>query len=261
MESLITTLKQFGLTEYEAKVYVALVTQSPAAASDVSKRSTVPRARVYGTLDGLAEKGLVLKEQAEKTAVYRALPVELFMEKAQQDFEKNANNVERALKELAQKPQEQPAQVMSLQERETILQYCRYLLANAKDTVFLSMWDDMYELLRVDIEEASKHVHVKGVTIHAQNVLPTIDIHRTTNYTETTKNPHWFIMTIDHQQAIYGSPVTERLSAFLTDDPMHVYILEDYIWHDVLVNRLVKKTHDEMLDDWVREERASFFKA
>lgn len=259
MESLITTLKQFGLTEYEAKVYVALVTQSPSAAADISKRSTVPRARVYGTLDSLVEKGLVLKEQAEKTAVYRALPVELFIEKAQQDFEKNANDVERALKELAQKPQEQPVQVMTLQERETILQYCRHLLENAKETVFMSMWDDMYELLRADIEKASKHVHVKGVTIHAKDVLPTVDTHRITNYTETTKNPHWFIMTIDHEQAIYGSPVTERLSAFLTDDPMHIYILEDYIWHDVLVNRLVKKTEDDALDDWVQRERASFF--
>lgn len=261
MESLVVRLKQFGLTEYEAKVYVALVQKSPAAAVDISKRSTVPRARVYGTLDLLVEKGIVLKEPAEKTTLYRALPVALFIEKAQQQFEENAETVETALKQLAQQPVETDVQVVTLQERDTILQYCRRLLAQAEKTVFLSMWEDMYELLRADIEAASKRINVKGVTIHAENVVPTVDEHRITNYTETTANPHWFIMTIDHEQAIYGSPVTERLSAFLTDDPMHIYILEDYIWHDVLVNRLVKKTVDDTLDDWVKEERKKFFDA
>ena len=34
----------------------------------------------------------------------------------------------------------------------------------------------------------------------------------------------------------------ERNIAFYTDDPVHIYLLEDYVWHDVLVNRLVRRS-------------------
>ena len=259
MDELILQLKQLGLTEYEAKVYIALVQESPANAAQISKLSTVPRARVYGTLDALVEKGIVLKENAEKTAIYRALPVALFIEKAQQDFTTTIARMDEALSALEVESVEQQAQVLTLQEKESIMQYCRHLLEKAEQTIMISMWDDMYDLLREDIERAAKRVAVKGITIRAKDIVSTVDTHRTTYHLSTTQNPHWFIIAIDHREALYGSPVTERLSAFLTDDEMHLYILEDYIWHDVLVNRLVKRNGDESLEQWVKKERFNFF--
>ncbi len=259
MDELILQLKQLGLTEYEAKVYIALVQESPASAAQISKLSTVPRARVYGTLDALVDKGIVLKENAEKTTIYRALPVALFIEKAQQDFTKTIDQMDEQLTALEAESIEQQTQILSLQEKESIMQYCRHLLEKAEHTVMISMWEDMYTLLREDIERAATRVTVKGITIRAQDVVPTVDTHRTTHHLATTHNPHWFIIAIDHKEALYGSPVTERLSAFLTDDEMHLYILEDYIWHDVLVNRLVKRNGDDSLEAWVKKERANFF--
>lgn len=259
MDELILQLKQLGLTEYEAKAYIALVQESPASAAQISKLSTVPRARVYGILDALVEKGVVLKENAEKTTMYRALPVALFIEKAQQDFTKTIEQMDEQLTALEAESIEQQTQILSLQEKESIMQYCRHLLEKAEQTIMISMWEDMYALLREDIERAAARVDVKGITIRANNVLPTIDTHRTTHHLTTTQNPHWFIIAVDHKEALYGSPVTERFSAFLTDDEMHLYILEDYIWHDVLVNRLVKRNGDDSLEEWVKKERANFF--
>ncbi len=41
---------------------------------------------------------------------------------------------------------------------------------------------------------------------------------------------------------------------FYTDDPVHIYLLEDYVWHDVLVNRLVRRSQDD-LEQWITAER------
>ena len=52
-------LKEFGFTEYETKVYLALAKLSTAKASDIARESTVPPNKVYECLIKLAEKGFI----------------------------------------------------------------------------------------------------------------------------------------------------------------------------------------------------------
>lgn len=55
----IETLQKAGLTEYEAKIYSALLILGPSKASEVNKKSGVPKNKVYEILDVMAKKGLV----------------------------------------------------------------------------------------------------------------------------------------------------------------------------------------------------------
>ena len=59
MFELINKLKSLGLTEYEAKAYLALLNKADLTAEEVSSTSKVPLPRVYGILELLAEKGFV----------------------------------------------------------------------------------------------------------------------------------------------------------------------------------------------------------
>ena len=59
MDNIIKALKSFGLTEYEAKVYNALLNQNISTATEISTESKVPRARIYDVLSSLARKGWV----------------------------------------------------------------------------------------------------------------------------------------------------------------------------------------------------------
>ena len=56
----LVDLKRLGFTEYEARVYVQLLRQSPATAYEVSKSSNVPRPNTYHALDALAQRAAVL---------------------------------------------------------------------------------------------------------------------------------------------------------------------------------------------------------
>jgi sugar-specific transcriptional regulator TrmB len=60
----IESLKSLGLTKYEALVYIALLKQDSATASEIHEISGVPRASVYTVIDQLLDKGLVSVSQS-----------------------------------------------------------------------------------------------------------------------------------------------------------------------------------------------------
>ena len=59
MDSLLRRLREIGLGEYEAKLYVALVKRHPASGYELARASGVPSSKVYEVLARLREKELV----------------------------------------------------------------------------------------------------------------------------------------------------------------------------------------------------------
>ena len=57
-ENLVTNLREFGLSEYEAKAYLALTLHGPLTASGVSEKGKIPQSKVYGILRSLSKKFL-----------------------------------------------------------------------------------------------------------------------------------------------------------------------------------------------------------
>lgn len=58
-------LQALGFTEYEAKVYCALVRFPGSTGYETGGHSKVPRARVYEVLEGLQEKGIVYSQTVD----------------------------------------------------------------------------------------------------------------------------------------------------------------------------------------------------
>jgi sugar-specific transcriptional regulator TrmB len=58
-EGAIEALEQLGLTEYEARCFVALTRLPHGTAKEVGKVADIPRSRVYETMDRLQDRGLV----------------------------------------------------------------------------------------------------------------------------------------------------------------------------------------------------------
>ncbi len=85
MESAVESLRNLGLTEYEAKVYTALVKIRSGTASDIHLVSGIPRSAVYGALHRLEERG-VIEAQSSKPMRYRANPPEIALGKLKDNF-------------------------------------------------------------------------------------------------------------------------------------------------------------------------------
>ncbi len=67
-------LKDFGLTEYEVKAYIALVEAGPMPASQLSTTATIPYSKIYEILGNLERKGWVESEQGRPSKYFPKPP-------------------------------------------------------------------------------------------------------------------------------------------------------------------------------------------
>jgi sugar-specific transcriptional regulator TrmB len=258
MENLIQQIQSLGLNQYEAKTYVTLVKIGPTSAYQISKASGVPRARIYEILNGLGQQGFVMKEEINESTVYSPLPVEVFLETTHRKWRSTYQFVEQELKLIEKKEPEIDPRVTTLKGSDNILSFCRILIRRAQHKIVLSIWNPMYHCLITDLKEKQQTCDIKGIVFQVKDPLHGLIVHRETDYTRDIGEHKWFILSIDGKEMVYGHSIDQKGQAFYTDDPVHVYLLENYIWHDILVNRIVKESEKE-LDSWIPFERKKFF--
>lgn len=99
-------LKTLGFTEYEAKVYLALVEASPATAYEISHSSGVPRPNTYSALKALTSRDAVMPVSENPARYVPQAPERLFKSIASQTIQL-CDDVSERLSRLAATPQDQ----------------------------------------------------------------------------------------------------------------------------------------------------------
>ncbi|WP_435074244.1 TrmB family transcriptional regulator [Halorubrum sp. HHNYT27] len=69
----MASLRDLGLSEYEARAYRALLRTGPTTAKDLSRASEVPMGRVYDVLNSLEQHNLVRSQAASRPKKYAAV--------------------------------------------------------------------------------------------------------------------------------------------------------------------------------------------
>ncbi len=103
---IVSSLKELGFTDYEAKVYLALVKSSPATAYEISHNSGVPRPNTYSALKSLATRGAAMPVSESPARYVPQQPESLFGSIATQTQEL-CEAVTSDLSALASTPQDQ----------------------------------------------------------------------------------------------------------------------------------------------------------
>ncbi|MGH3471500.1 MAG: TrmB family transcriptional regulator [Nocardioidaceae bacterium] len=72
----VERLVRLGLTQYEARAYVAMVRRDGSTAAEVARLAGVPRPRIYDVIDSLIGKGLVTDRPGRTTSFVPKSPAE-----------------------------------------------------------------------------------------------------------------------------------------------------------------------------------------
>jgi sugar-specific transcriptional regulator TrmB len=97
MESVVEKLQRVGLTEYEAKAYLALLNTHLSTAAKVAEKSGVPRTKIYSVLESLKNKGWVRVHSGVPLLFKAVEPVRVF-EKAKEDYAEFLESVQTSSK-------------------------------------------------------------------------------------------------------------------------------------------------------------------
>ena len=97
----VEKVQDYGLTEYEARAYLALLELQSATARDVASLSRVPRTKIYQVLDELHAKRLVelIPERPKK---YAAVPFEEYLGRFETEYKARLDKI-RADREIARR--------------------------------------------------------------------------------------------------------------------------------------------------------------
>ncbi len=254
--ALLDKLQNLGLNLYEAKAYAGLLKVGTANAYKISKESGIPRARIYDVLETLTKRGLaMMEESSENTKIYTPVPSKVFLEKTKKQWENDFEDVANALCELENGANKQDIYVFTVKGKENIISYCRQLLKEAAQYVMVSMWNQMYEFLLPELKECqNRGCKVLGVGHNIQKPIADIEMHHGGKYHDMPEKIHWFIISADGKKLLYGYSAETGKDAFYTEDASHIYLLEDYMIHDMVVNQFVSdKENEEKLTLMMRE--------
>ena len=136
---LTNALKDLGLTEYEAKVYITLVRLNSGNASEIAHESDVPRPKIYETLSELEKKDLV-EIQYGKPRYYRPTPPEVAIGKLAQRYHDATDLAIKELKNLKKIEIGRPEEIIwTLRGGEQIINRIQSMLPRAKSEIIMGI--------------------------------------------------------------------------------------------------------------------------
>ena len=169
-EEAVTALEELGLTEYEARCFVALTRIDRGTAKEVSQVADVPRSRVYDTIERLDRKGLVNVQQTEPRE-YKAVSVDTACRRIREDYDSRINAAENALGNLESPESRDDEGMWAITQHEHVTDRVVTFLEDADDTVHYLL--PATEVAEQRIVDALASAADRGVAVYVE--VPTDD--------------------------------------------------------------------------------------
>ncbi len=253
---LLTELTAIGFTEYEAKVYLALLRENPATGYQISKKSGVPRSMVYETLSRLYARGAVLETVEDRATLYRPLPPDQLLDRYEAEHRRLLDRLRRGLNELFTAPVEE--YVWALSGRASVLAYAGQMIARAKEEIYLVLPDDALTILRDGITAAwERGIDVSALLTGGQD-LPVGRVARHPPLeSEIQELIGTLLVVTDRREALIAS--TEReTTATITRNANLVLIARQFVWMELFTQRIYERLGGELLERLDPEDREIF---
>jgi sugar-specific transcriptional regulator TrmB len=129
---------RFDFGEYEIEVYLAVLEHGQLSPSEIADRTDVPQPRVYDTVRGLADEGLVELHETRPMQVVAVDPAESFSS-LQSSLEELVTNLHRQYTA----PVRDAEAVTLVKSRSTILRYLSEVIESAEYELVVSLSPDL----------------------------------------------------------------------------------------------------------------------
>lgn len=235
-EDIVKALENLGLSNYEAKAYLAFLSESPLTGYKLSKISGVPRSRIYETIEKLTAKGLVLSQEGD-TTLLKPVSLESFLEKKEKEGRQNIDFLKENLPKI-EKPKEDHG-IWNITGRDRVFEIANHLISKSKSHIYLVTFDTDLVFFENELIKAEKrNVSILGVYCGKKTFkLKNLDSHQG----QPCSTCQDIALSIDSKQALVGCTVpADKARVALSENPGIIHVAEEYIKHEIFISRVFK---------------------
>jgi Cd2+/Zn2+-exporting ATPase len=256
MMDLLSELNAIGFTEYEAKVYLALLQEHPATGYQLSKQAGIPRSMVYEALGRLDVRGAVLKTEEAKATLYSPMPPEAFLNRMTTEHEQRMAVLRQGLGVLFAGRDE--GHLWTFSGERAVLGYAQNMIANAQQEAMLILTDSNLLALRPTIEEADQ----RGVAIRAvltgSNELNIGQVaYHPPEESQLHKLADSLVIVVDEQEVLIAS-AQPTYTATVTTNTNMVQIGRQFVWMELFAHRIFDSIGPDLLERLDPADRTVF---
>jgi sugar-specific transcriptional regulator TrmB len=253
---IVQRLGELGMSTYEAKAYLALVTAGrPLNGYEVAKTSGVPRSTVYETLGKLVNRGAAFEAKtAQDSTSYLALPPKALLGRISREFEDSLQALQAELPSLAA-PQEAHL-IHNIVSYDSLLQRCADVIRDARRELFVSIWPEELERLRPVLNQANDRGVDVTMLVFGEDPDPIGHTypHRFSppDFVLNYLGYRLFVVVSDDSQSVVGGARGAEAWGVYTDNPAVVMLSMEYVRHDIAMQLLGSQFGAKQVTDYVR---------
>lgn len=255
--TLVNDLGDLGFTEYEAKVYLALLEDYPATGYQLSKRAGIPRSMVYEALGRLDQRGAVMKTEEPKATLYRPMPPSALLYHLVEQHRQRVEAVRPGLEVLYTARQE--GHLWTFEGDTRALSYAHEMIAKARVDVMLVLTDPNLDALRDVIEEAAGRGVRVGALLTGSRALDVGEVaYHPTRESELHKLADTLVVVADEREILIAGTRGAGSAATVTSNNNMVQIGRQFVWMELFAHRIFAKLPPGALDELDPADRAIF---
>ncbi len=238
-------LKTVGLSEYEAKTYIALLAQGePMNGYEVAKSSGVPRSTIYEVLAKLVARGAAVQVHGvgRSTESFAAMPVESFIDGYRNRLSKTLDGLAEALPRVAAKGRTYLVQKLS--GRDAVVQRIQDVMRNAQSHVWLSIWPDIAADIReAAMKRAKEGIEVTTVMFGDPDGFPgRVVLHEYLSPAITAERLgcRLFLAVADHREVVIAAEEGDTWRGMWSDDLSVTILAAEHVRFDMTIQILCR---------------------
>ncbi len=242
VNNIITRLKDIGLSEYEARVYTALIGTSPCTAYEIAKAAGIPTSKIYEVLSRLVEKGMASIIDSDKKKLYIPIDPDEFIETSRSKLETTLNGLKSDLSAI--KSETDVSYIWNVHDYEYLMSKAERMIKGAKKTLLISGWAEEISCLK-NVLKKKERTKVQIAVVHFGEIdIDTGQIfqHPIEDTIYAEKGGRGFAIVADSKEALMGTvTINNRTEGAWSMNKGFVTLAEDYIKHDIYIMKIVRR--------------------
>ncbi|MHC6178822.1 TrmB family transcriptional regulator [Clostridium sp. JNZ X4-2] len=243
MDRILELLKNFDLTDVEAKVYIELLKNGPSTGYEISKISAVPRSRVYNVLSKLVKNGFVVASKSKNPTYYNCISVDEFINNKKFEYNSLFSEMSSELKKVERS--NNMDYIWYINGYNNIFNKCRNILKKSKKEVYVQLWMEDAPQIHAELKTLDNRDIPLLTVLYSSEHKYKLDLklvyrHGFEDEKHAELGGRLISIVSDDKEVVFGRIFdNEESEVIWTENRSLVFLVKEYVKHDAYCLKLI----------------------